>query len=224
MFWDTTPNGAFIFSVEPRSTLGSLFFTRTPAFDSFMKASKLKQVTGREHRDIERYIIPAPQISDQTCAEIDLALKEFHDHKDTIISSGARTGKRGKVIDNWYIRKLELLQSVTSSIRESGAAIQWTADTTERYHSPKSRNRYGKLRSRRRSARHHVPSRDTRRCSQLAVCLRFISHAQWRVTLHTLSAVAHTTHNHDRHGSQLFRCCLNRKMLDMPELSSATSD
>jgi hypothetical protein len=50
-----------------------------------------------------------------------------------------------------------------------------------------------------------------------------VSSHMWRVTLHTLSAVAHTTHNHDRHGSQLFRCCLNRKMLDMPELSSATS-
>jgi hypothetical protein len=121
--------------------------------------SKLNQVTGREHRDIQRYIVPviadavpkdflisirslmdfrylaqAPQISDQTCTEIDLALEEFHDHKSTIISSGARTGKGGKVIDNWYIPKLELLQSVTSSIRDSGAAIQWTADTTERYH------------------------------------------------------------------------------------------
>ena len=32
------------------------------------------------------------------------------------------------------------LQSVTSSIRESGAAIQWTADTTERYHITKSKN------------------------------------------------------------------------------------
>jgi hypothetical protein len=120
--------------------------------------SKLKQVTGREHRDIQRYIVPviadavpkdflisirslldfrylaqAPQISDQTCTEIDLALRKFHDYKDTIISSGARIGKRG-VINNWYIPKLELLQSVTSSIRESGAAIQWTADTTERYH------------------------------------------------------------------------------------------
>jgi hypothetical protein len=51
-----------------------------------------------------------------------------------------------------------------------------------------------------------------------AVCLHFIS-----VTLHAISAVAHTTHNHGRHGSQLFRCCLNRKMLDMPEPSSATS-
>jgi hypothetical protein len=29
-----------------------------------------------------RYLAQAPQISDQTCMEIDFALKEFHDHKD----------------------------------------------------------------------------------------------------------------------------------------------
>ena len=121
--------------------------------------SNLKQVTGREYCDIQHYIVPviadavpkdflisihsligfrylaqAPQISSQTCTEIDLALKNFHDHKDSIISSSAQTGKGGKVIKNWYIPKLELLQSVTSSIRESGAAIQWTADTMEQYH------------------------------------------------------------------------------------------
>jgi hypothetical protein len=66
-----------------------------------------------------RYLAQAPQISDQTCAEIDPALKEFHDHKDTIISSGAHTGKRGKVIDNWYIPKLELLQAQPSRTRLS---------------------------------------------------------------------------------------------------------
>ena len=121
--------------------------------------SKLKQVTGREHRDIQRYIISviadavpkdfliairslmdfrylaqAPEISDHICTEIDTALQEFHDHKHAIILAGARTGKGNKVIDNWYIPKLELLQSVTSNIRENGAAIQWSADVTEQCH------------------------------------------------------------------------------------------
>jgi hypothetical protein len=121
--------------------------------------SQLKQVTGREHRDIQRYIVPvitdavpkdfliavrslmdfrylaqAPEISDRTCDEIDRAIGEFHDHKHEIISIGARTGKGSKVIDNWYIPKLELLQSVTSSIRNNGVAMQWSADTTERCH------------------------------------------------------------------------------------------
>jgi hypothetical protein len=119
----------------------------------------LKQVTGREHRDIQRYIVAiitdvvpkgfliaicslmdfrylaqAPEISEQDCIHIDNVLRDFHDHKSSIISAGARTGKGGNVIDNWFIPKLKLLQSVSSSIRENGVAIQWTADTTERCH------------------------------------------------------------------------------------------
>ena len=61
-------------------------------------------------------------------------LLEFHDHKDAIITAGARTGKGGRVIDNWYIPKLEFLQSVTSSMSNTGASIQWSADHTERCH------------------------------------------------------------------------------------------
>ena len=121
--------------------------------------SKLKQVTGREHRDIQRYLVAviadhvpkdfliairaladfrylsqAPEISDEVCTQIDHVLLEFHDHKNAIITSRARTGKGGRVIDNWYIPKLEFLQSVTSSISNSGASIQWSADQTERCH------------------------------------------------------------------------------------------
>ncbi|KAH9159458.1 hypothetical protein EDB89DRAFT_2117806 [Lactarius sanguifluus] len=121
--------------------------------------SKLKQVTGREHRDIQRYIVAiiadavpsdffiairsladfrylaqAPEISEQDCVNIDSALQSFHDHKSSIVSAGVRIGKRKKVLKEWYIPKLELMQSVSSSIRENGAAIQWTADTTERCH------------------------------------------------------------------------------------------
>jgi hypothetical protein len=121
--------------------------------------SSLKQVAGREHRDIQRYLIvviagaipknfliaihslmdfrylaQAPEISGQICTEMDDALKEFHDHKHAIISAGARTSKGGRVIDNWYIPKIKLLQSVTSNIRENGAAIQWSGDATERCH------------------------------------------------------------------------------------------
>jgi hypothetical protein len=127
--------------------------------------SKLKQVTGREHRDIQRYIVAviadavpkefliairaladlrylsqAPEISDQVCTEIDEALQEFHEHKDVIIAAGARVGKGGRIIDNWYIPKLELLQSVTSSICDSGAPTQWSADTTERCHITEIKN------------------------------------------------------------------------------------
>ncbi|RDB31099.1 hypothetical protein Hypma_000008 [Hypsizygus marmoreus] len=121
--------------------------------------SKLKQVTGREHCDIQRYIIPviagtvsssfliairslidfrylgqAPEIDDSICAKIENALATFHRHKKAIIMAGARTGKGGRVIDNWYIPKLEFMQSVVSSIRKNGVAIQWSADAMEHAH------------------------------------------------------------------------------------------
>ena len=69
--------------------------------------SKLKQVTGREHRDIQHYLVAtiadcvlkdfliaihaladfrylsqAPEISDEVCTRIDDVLQEFQDHKD----------------------------------------------------------------------------------------------------------------------------------------------
>ena len=67
------------------------------------------------------------------CTQIDTALKEFHSHKDSIITAGARRGK-SHVIDNWYIPKLEFLQSVVPSIHANGIALQWSADGTERAH------------------------------------------------------------------------------------------
>jgi hypothetical protein len=118
--------------------------------------SKLKQVTGREHRDIQRYIIPviagavpkefliavralmdfrylsqSPEIDEETCAKIDAALKEFHDHKEAILTAGVRVGKGKTPINNWHIPKLEFMQSVVTNIRANGAPIQWSADVTE---------------------------------------------------------------------------------------------
>ena len=120
--------------------------------------SSLKQVTGREHREVQRYIVSviadavppdflitiralmdfrylaqSMQIDEQMCAKIDAALKEFHAHKNSIIAAGARRGKN-HVINNWYIPKLEFLQSVVPSIRTNGIALQWSADGTERAH------------------------------------------------------------------------------------------
>jgi Plavaka transposase len=117
--------------------------------------SSLKQVTGREHRDVQRYIVAViidavPQgfliairalmdfrylaqaqvITEETCTAITNSLCEFHDHKQAILDAGARRGKK-EVIENWYIPKLEFLQSVVPNIRENGVAIQWSADTTE---------------------------------------------------------------------------------------------
>ena len=119
------------------------------AFDEGI--SRLKQVTGRDHRAVQRYIIGIvaggvpqrfliairalldfrylAQASTFTARSVDRvaqSLQEFHDHKDAIIRHGART--------NWEIPKLELLQSVVPGIRQSGAPMQWTADVTEHAH------------------------------------------------------------------------------------------
>jgi hypothetical protein len=80
------------------------------------------------------YLAQAPEISNQICTKIDTMLQEFYNHKQAIISAGARVGKGNRVIDNWYIPKLELMQSVTSNICKNGVAIQWSADVTERCH------------------------------------------------------------------------------------------
>ncbi|KAG1840330.1 hypothetical protein C8R48DRAFT_679623, partial [Suillus tomentosus] len=120
--------------------------------------SKLKQVTGRVHRNIQRYIVglisgvaprrfviairalmdvrylaqcPAPD--DDLLSSIDQSLLTFHENKNVIMTLGARMGAK-KPIDNWFIPKLELLQSITSSTRKGGALIQWSADATEHAH------------------------------------------------------------------------------------------
>ena len=121
--------------------------------------SKLKQVTGREHRNIQRYLVAvisgaaprdfliairakmdfrylaqAPEVDDIMCAKMEAALKEFHDHKSAILEAKVRVGKGSHPILNWHIPKLELMQSVVPNIKANGAAINWTADHTEHAH------------------------------------------------------------------------------------------
>ncbi|KAI5990601.1 hypothetical protein EDD15DRAFT_2170126 [Pisolithus albus] len=113
--------------------------------------SRLKQVTGRDHRAVQRYIIAAvagsiprkfliaihalldfrylaqaPSFTTQSLEKVASSLQEFHDHKEAIVSEGIRV--------DWQIPKLELLQSVVPSIRQSGAVMQWSADITEHAH------------------------------------------------------------------------------------------
>lgn len=113
--------------------------------------SKLRQVTGRDHRNIQRfivsvcagsgpndfviairalmdfrYLIQSPIIDDRLCDKIQDALKEFHDHKHAILEVGAR--------EDWHIPKLEFLQSAVAHIKANGAVSQWTADVTEHAH------------------------------------------------------------------------------------------
>ncbi|KAG0705982.1 hypothetical protein DFH29DRAFT_872715 [Suillus ampliporus] len=120
--------------------------------------SKLKQVTGRVHRNIQRYIVglisgvaprrfvipiralmdvwylvqcPAPDDDLLLC--IDQSLLTFHENKNIIMMLGAWMGVK-KPINNWFIPKLELLQSITSSTHKVGALIQWSVDATEHAH------------------------------------------------------------------------------------------
>uniref|UniRef100_A0A8H7XWZ0 DUF6830 domain-containing protein n=1 Tax=Psilocybe cubensis TaxID=181762 RepID=A0A8H7XWZ0_PSICU len=73
-------------------------------------------------------------ISEAMCLRIEQALQDFHANKQAILDAGARRGKKNNPIDNFYIPKLEFLQSVVHAIRLNGCAIQWSADTTEHAH------------------------------------------------------------------------------------------
>ena len=133
----------------------SMLYPRT-GFRHFREGiSKLKQVTGRDHHDMQRYMVPiiadavpkrfliaicsltdfcylaqAPQIDDDICLLLKQSLAEFHANKDSVLATGARRGKSG----NWYIPKLEFLQSVVPSICSNGVPMQWSADITEHAH------------------------------------------------------------------------------------------
>ncbi|KAG1856595.1 hypothetical protein C8R48DRAFT_749162 [Suillus tomentosus] len=121
--------------------------------------SKLKQVTGRCEREIQhyiiaisadaapprviaavralmqfRYLVQSPRIDEEDLGRISGALTEFHTNKDAILAAGARRGKGNRHIDNFYIPKLELMQSIIPSIRNSGVIGQWSADITEHAH------------------------------------------------------------------------------------------
>lgn len=121
--------------------------------------SKLKQVTGWTHRDIEHYIIgiiagKAPPLfimairalmdfwylaqsqvlDDKALSHLSASLQLFHKHKQMILDIGARVGKGNKQMDHFQIPKLELMHGVIPSVVESGAVIQWSADRTEHAH------------------------------------------------------------------------------------------
>ena len=121
--------------------------------------SSLKQVTGRTHRDIMRFLVAlisgaalkdfvcalralsdfryagqAPCYNDITAARMQTALDEFHQYKGEILQLSARVNPKGQPILNWEIPKLEFLQSVHASISASGPVMQWSTDATEHAH------------------------------------------------------------------------------------------
>ena len=80
-----------------------------------------------------RYLAQAPIIDDEGCNAITTALDTFHAHKHAITDAGGHHGKR-EPLTHWQIPKLELLQSVVPSIKQSGVPEQWSADLTEHAH------------------------------------------------------------------------------------------
>jgi hypothetical protein len=75
-------------------------------------------------------LVQCPAPNDNLLASIDKAILAFHKNKDIIMTLGARMGAK-KPINNWFISKLEFLQSITSSTCNMNALIQWSADVTE---------------------------------------------------------------------------------------------
>jgi len=159
LFWDHDLQWC-IFVVGPEELDYRFSLIQTPVgYRSFAEGiSKLKQVTGRDHRAVQRYIIGAiagavpakflaavvalldfrylaqmPRFDDNTLRRVEAALRAFHTNKAAIITAGGRQGSRGP-LDHWEVPKLELLQHVVRSIRASGAIMQWTADVTEHAH------------------------------------------------------------------------------------------
>lgn len=120
--------------------------------------STLKQVSGRDHRDIQRYLIgliaaavpsdflsavcslcefrylaQAPCFTEGAVTKVEHALQGFHTLKEAVVNVGARRGKSG-ANKPWAIPKLELLQGVVPSIHSHRSVMQWSADPTECAH------------------------------------------------------------------------------------------
>ncbi|KAN0075262.1 hypothetical protein V8E55_011285 [Tylopilus felleus] len=118
--------------------------------------SKLKQVTRRDHCSMQQYIVgiiagavppqfltaicalmdfhylsQMPSFNDHVLQKLEDALQLFHDHKDSVIAAGGRSG-------HFNIPKLELLQHVIPSICDS--VMQWSADATEHAHVTEVKN------------------------------------------------------------------------------------
>jgi hypothetical protein len=121
--------------------------------------SSLRQVTSRDHHNVQQYIIPiiadavpkdfllciralsnfqyltqSHSINSHMLIEISNTLTLFHQNKQAILDTKARVGNGNKPLDHFFIPKLKLLHNVTTSICWSGPPIQWSVDPTECTH------------------------------------------------------------------------------------------
>ncbi|KAG1832538.1 hypothetical protein EV424DRAFT_1564026 [Suillus variegatus] len=116
----------------------------------------VKQMTGCEHRDIQHTIVTSiagatpprfihairalidficltqnPVHSPDSLKSMAQALVDFHSFKDAIVDVEARRGKNSAKED-FFIPKLELLQSFCRTVERLGSLMQFSADVTER--------------------------------------------------------------------------------------------
>jgi hypothetical protein len=116
----------------------------------------VQQMTGREHRDIQRRIVAtivgvvdaefvravralidfiyqaqSPTFTASSITAMIASLQEFHRFKDSILRAEARRGSSGPIA-HFEIPKLELLTSFARAILNLGALIQFTSDVSER--------------------------------------------------------------------------------------------
>ena len=120
--------------------------------------SKLKQCTGREHRDLEKILIAVAAgaipndvlsalhalvkfifqaqsllIYDEHLHALREAFREFHALKNSIIIAGRRLGRNGPIL-HFKIPKLEAMGGIAHSVVRMGASYQYTSDITEHCH------------------------------------------------------------------------------------------
>ena len=130
--------------------------------------SKFKQWTGRDAREIQRYILGLiqgapkikPKVTKAICALLDFiyiaqyqshsndtleyletALQDFHKNKHIFWDLGARTGKWSG-LENFNIPKLCGFHDYEPSIQQFGTIIQFSTDITEFFHKQSTKEPY----------------------------------------------------------------------------------
>ncbi|KAG1848435.1 hypothetical protein F4604DRAFT_1687715 [Suillus subluteus] len=77
------------------------------------------------------YLAQNPVHTEASIKDMSTALSVFHNHKQAILDAEVRRGKGGAK-DDFFIPKLELMQSFAHAIPHVGSLIQYSADVSER--------------------------------------------------------------------------------------------
>ena len=86
------------------------------------------------------YAAQAEETDEDGCEAILASINKFHQHKSGITDAGAWVGKGNRPINNWYIPKLKLMQSVVPNIQANSITTQYSVDATEHAHITEIKN------------------------------------------------------------------------------------